>query len=112
MKTRMLMLSIGLAVLLGSCSKNQPATVNAPVQENAGDTRKNDNRQAFVKPDKVADFSRWLGHDRQFQPGTDVKLYLYQNPFDNTKLIFMGVWERQLSFLLCHALFCFRSKDQ
>jgi len=99
MKTGIVILSFGMAALLASCAKNPPATAEAPVNETASDVvmKKMITARVFVKPDKVTDFveaAKAMIDSSNMEPGCE-SYRLYQDPYDNTNLIFVEVWQDQ-----------------
>lgn len=53
----------------------------------------------FIKPEKVSDFieaAKFIIDSSNAEPGC-VSYQLYQNPYDNTKFIFVEVWKDQMA---------------
>ena len=113
MKTGIVIMSFGLAILLASCAKNQPATVETPANDTTSEVvmKKMITARVFVKPDKVADFveaAKAMIDSSNMEPGCE-SYRLYQDPYDNTNLIFVEVWKDQAAIDAHFAMLYFKA---
>jgi quinol monooxygenase YgiN len=99
MKTRLFLLSLGVAALMNACNKPQPAATNTvdTTAVTKAVTQKLITAKVYVKPEKVADFiaaARAMVDSSSAEEGC-VSYILYQNPYDQTQFSFVEVWKDQ-----------------
>jgi len=99
MKTLFSFLIPGLLILVIACTKKQPAPAETSNAAIATDTisKKMITARIFVKPERVADFieaAKAMIDSSNKEPGCE-NYMLYQNPYDNTKFIFVETWKDQ-----------------
>jgi quinol monooxygenase YgiN len=99
MKKLYLLLVPGLLILVLACAKKQPAPAETAITAPIADTisKKMITAKVFVKPGNVADFIKAAGSmidSSNAEPGCESYM-LYQDPYDNTKFIFIEIWKDQ-----------------
>jgi quinol monooxygenase YgiN len=99
MKAIYSLLILGFLILVFSCVKKQdiPAdnTTALPVADSM--SHKMITAMVYVKSERVADFieaARAMIDSSNAEPGC-ISYQLYQNPYDNTKFIFVEAWKDQ-----------------
>jgi len=99
MKTRLILITLCLTALIFSCGKQKTAEVPAAdttLMSNSCDQRVI-HATVFLKPEKVADFieaAKSMIDSSNMEPGC-ISYQLFQDPYDETKLIFVEVWKDQ-----------------
>ena len=87
-----------LTLVMLSCVKNQPAPVEAPAAAAAADSSvKMITARVFLKADKVDAFieaAQAMIDSSNAEPGC-IEYMLYQNPYDETRFIFVEMWKDQ-----------------
>jgi quinol monooxygenase YgiN len=99
MKTTSPLLILGFLIVMVACTGKQPVADEAADAAPLTDTisRKMITASVFVKPDHVADFiesAKAIIDSSNAEPGCEAYM-LYQNPYDNTKFIFVETWKDQ-----------------
>jgi quinol monooxygenase YgiN len=99
MKTLSFFLILGLLIPVLACTKKQPAPAETSSFEPVADTlsKKMITAKIFIKPENVADFieaAKVMIDSSNAEPGCESYM-LYQNPYDNTKFIFVETWKDQ-----------------
>jgi quinol monooxygenase YgiN len=99
MKTSLLFISLCLAAFICSCGKQK--TSETPLADTATVANECNLRiihaGVFLKPEKVADFMeavKAMIDSSNMEPGC-ISYQLFQDPYDETKFIFVEVWKDQ-----------------
>ena len=99
MKTSSTYFTLVLLVLALACSRKESSPAVESAARPAADSlaKKMITAKVFVKPEYVASFlevAKTLIDSSNAEPGCEGYM-LYQNPYDNTKLIFVETWKDQ-----------------
>lgn len=99
MKTRFFLLYLGFAALLTACNKQNPVEVTATDTTSVANvvTQKLITAKISLKPENVADFigaARAMIDSSNAEAGCE-SYQLFQDPYDQTKFIFVEVWKDQ-----------------
>ena len=99
MKTRLLLLFLVVMAFLSSCTPKKGAETSLP-DSTAVAPAANEmiiHARIYLKPEKVADFieaARAMIDSSNMEPGC-LSYQLYQDPYDNTRFIFVESWKDQ-----------------
>ena len=98
MKTLSRVTVLFLLIILASCVKKESVPAESAVQPATDSVlKKMITAKVYLKPEHVADFieaARAMIDSSNAEPGCESYM-LYQDPYDNTKLIFVETWKDQ-----------------
>jgi quinol monooxygenase YgiN len=99
MKTLSSSFAFMLLIIVLACGRKEAAPAGESVAQPATDTviKKMITAKVFVKPENVADFleaAMAMIDSSNAEPGCESYM-LYQNPYENTELIFVETWKDQ-----------------
>jgi quinol monooxygenase YgiN len=101
MRTKLVVLLIGLAVCFGSCNNNKPTeitkAVDATMQTAVEGYKMVIIARLSVKPDKIANFTEAAKDiiEKSNKETGCISYQLFQNPYDNTKFVFVEEYKDQ-----------------
>lgn len=101
MRKLLLPVMTAMLVIAAACAPKQPESTEPAAAIPAADSlsKKMITARVYIKPEKVSDFieaAKYIIDSSNAEPGCE-SYQLYQDPYDETKFIFVEVWKDQMA---------------